>query len=111
MVPWRRAGSLTFAPRIAASSATSPARMTKQSMAYLVEALAEGGYVTIQPDPTDGRAKSVCLTARGQKVSETLVRLSRKVEADFSALLDPGKMAMLRELLSDLAIALDSTER
>jgi DNA-binding MarR family transcriptional regulator len=86
------------------------ARMTKQSMAYLVETLAEGGYVTIRPDPTDGRAKSVCLTVRGQKVSQTLVRLSRKVEADFSALLGPGRMATLRELLGELTTALGTTE-
>ena len=32
------------------------AHLTKQSMAYLVEALAQSGYVTIAPDPEDGRA-------------------------------------------------------
>ena len=83
------------------------AGMTKQSMAYLVDALAEGGYVTIRPDPTDGRARSVCLTARGEAVSQTLVRLSREAEADFAAMLGPGRMATLRDLLSDLATALD----
>jgi DNA-binding MarR family transcriptional regulator len=87
------------------------AHMTMQSMACLVEALAEGGYVTIGPDPTDRRAKSVCLTARGQKVARTLVRLSRTAEADFSALLGLGRMAMLRDLLGDLAIALEANER
>jgi DNA-binding MarR family transcriptional regulator len=93
------------------SDLAAQARMTKQSMAYLVETLAEGGYVTIRPDPTDARAKSVCLTARGRKVSQTLVRLSRKVEADFAALVGSGKMAVLRELLSDLATALDPAGR
>jgi DNA-binding MarR family transcriptional regulator len=93
------------------SDLAAQARMTKQSMAYLVESLAEGGYVTIRPDPKDGRAKTVCLTARGRKISRTLVRLSHKVEADFAALVGPGKMAMLRELLNDLAAALDSAER
>jgi DNA-binding MarR family transcriptional regulator len=87
------------------------ANMTKQSMAYLVESLVEGGYVTIAPDPTDGRAKRVYLTARGHKVSQALVRLSRQVEAAFSERLPPGKMEVLRGLLSELADALEASER
>jgi DNA-binding MarR family transcriptional regulator len=93
------------------SDLAEQARMTKQSMAYLVEALAEAGYVTIGPDPTDGRAKSVSLTHRGQKLARTLVRLSRKVEAEFSAMVNPGRMALLRDALSDLAAALRPRER
>jgi DNA-binding MarR family transcriptional regulator len=83
------------------------AGMTKQSMAYLVEALAASGHVTVAPDPADGRAKLVRLTRRGRAVSETLVRLSREVEAEFAALLPPGRMAALRGLLGDLAEALE----
>ena len=40
------------------------AQMTKQSMGSLVEFLLEREYVQIAPDPSDGRAKIVCLTAR-----------------------------------------------
>jgi DNA-binding MarR family transcriptional regulator len=87
------------------------AGMTKQSMAYLVETLTEGGYVTVKPDPTDGRAKIVCLTARGRKVAFALIRLSRSVEADFAALVGSDRMAMLRELLGDLATALAAATR
>jgi DNA-binding MarR family transcriptional regulator len=82
------------------------AHLTKQSMSYLVEALARGGYVTITPDPADGRAKLVRLTARGREISETLVALSREVEQDFAARLAPGRMAALRGLLGELADAL-----
>ncbi|MBL6459276.1 MarR family transcriptional regulator [Belnapia sp. T6] len=83
------------------------AGLTKQSMAYLVEALAAAGYVSVAPDPADGRAKLVRLTRRGHAVSETLVRLSREVEADFAARLAPGQMATLRGLLGELADALE----
>jgi len=69
---------------------------------YLVDALTDGGYVTVKPDPTDGRAKTISLTARGLKVAQTLVLLSREVEADFSELVGPCRMAMLRELLGEL---------
>lgn len=84
------------------------AHLTKQSMAYLVEALACGGYVKITPDPTDGRAKLVCLTARGREVSEALVMLNREVEENFAARLAPGQLATLRGLLSELADALEA---
>jgi DNA-binding MarR family transcriptional regulator len=93
------------------SDLAEKAGMTKQSMAYLVETLTEGGYVTVRPDPTDGRAKTVRLTARGQKVAKTLVRLSRHAEADFAKLLGAGKMATLRELLGDLVDALEPSAR
>lgn len=93
------------------SELAEKAGITKQSMAYLVETLTEGGYVTVRPDPTDGRAKTVCLTSRGRKVALVLVRLSHKAEADFATLLGPGKMSMLRELLADLATALETKER
>jgi DNA-binding MarR family transcriptional regulator len=83
-------------------------RMTKQSMAYLVDSLADGGYVTIVPDPADGRAKLVRLTPRGREVWAALVALSREVEEDFAARLEPGKMATLRDLLGELANALEA---
>jgi hypothetical protein len=35
------------------------AGMTKQSMAYLVESLARDGFLSVGPDPLDGRAKLV----------------------------------------------------
>jgi DNA-binding MarR family transcriptional regulator len=91
------------------SDLAEKAGMTKQSMAYLVEALTEGGYVTVTPHPTDGRAKTVRLTARGRKVARTLVRLSRNAEADFAKLLGPRKMATLRELLGELVVVLGPT--
>lgn len=84
------------------------AHLMKQSMAYLVETLAHSGYVTVAPDPADGRAKLVCLTARGHEVSKMLVALSREVEDDFAARLAPGRMAVLRGLLSELANGLEA---
>ena len=83
------------------------AGLTKQSMAYLVEALAAAGYVAVAPDPADGRAKLVRLTRRGRMVSETLVRLSREIEKNFAARLAPGRMEVLRGLLGELADVLE----
>src|SRR4051794_27670502 len=43
------------------------ARITKQSMGALVDALEQSGYVERVEDPDDGRASRVRLTARGRK--------------------------------------------
>ena len=63
--------------------------------------------VTIAPDLENGRAKRVCLTKRGRDVSRTLVALSREVEGDFAARLSPGRMAVLHDVLNELADALE----
>ncbi|MBN8874980.1 MAG: winged helix DNA-binding protein [Rhodospirillales bacterium] len=82
------------------------AGMTKQSMAYLVEALAGAGYVTVTADPDDRRAKRVRLTARGEAVWEALIALSAAAEARLAARIGAAKMASLRALLGELAAAI-----
>ena len=42
------------------------AAMTHQSMGELVASLERGGWVERRPDPTDGRARLVCLTRAGR---------------------------------------------
>lgn len=83
------------------------ADMTKQSMAYLVGSLEQHGYVTIAPDPQDGRAKRVKLTARGEKVQRAALRLSRQVEREWAALIGQDEMTTLRRLLERLYDALE----
>ncbi len=82
------------------------AEMTKQSMAYLAGNLADLGYVTIAPDPSDARAKLVTLTARGQQVWEALVDLSFDMEAQYAACIGPEKMAQLRVILTELSVSM-----
>src|SRR5688572_9981273 len=44
------------------------ADMTHQSMGELVATLEKRGYIERQPDPTDRRARLVCLTAKGRQL-------------------------------------------
>lgn len=81
------------------------ADMTKQSMAYLTQSLEQAGYVVIAPDPEDGRAKRVRLTARGRKAYETLVALSAAAEARYARTLGEKNMQTLRTLLAKLNAA------
>lgn len=78
------------------------AGMTKQSMAYLVEGLAAGGYVTTAPDTEDGRARLVRLTPRGKRVWQALIALSAEAEARMAEALGTARMAELRRLLEAL---------
>jgi DNA-binding MarR family transcriptional regulator len=76
-------------------------------MAYLADSLAAAGYVTVEPDPTDRRAKRVRLTDKGREASDTMVRLSAEVERDFARLIGDADMARLRVLLEQLADKLE----
>lgn len=78
------------------------AQMTKQSMGALVEHLHERGYVSLRPDPTDGRAKLVHLTERGRAVQASAIEISREVEAAVSELMGETSHQQLRELLEKL---------
>lgn len=78
------------------------AQMTKQSMGYLADSLAAAGYVTLEPDPTDRRAKQVRLTKKGRQAGEAMVRLSVATEQEFSALIGKAEMVQLRRLLERL---------
>ena len=49
------------------------ADMTHQSMSELVAALVERGYLERRPDPSDGRARLVCLTADGKQLVKTAI--------------------------------------
>ena len=68
-------------------------------MAYLVNSLEESGYVQLDCDPTDGRAKIVRLTKRGVAFQQAALRSSQKFEAELSAVVGQAEMIQLRGLL------------
>jgi DNA-binding MarR family transcriptional regulator len=78
------------------------ARMTKQAMAELVRHLETHGYVRRVPDPTDGRAKLVLPTDRGNEVIEVAQGLAPEIEERISALLGAERTAALRTDLETL---------
>ena len=82
------------------------AGMTKQSMAYLTDSLAKLGYVTVAPDPDDGRAKRVLLTERGKAAVDTLARLSREAEAELTITLGEAEMRRLYDAMRRLVATL-----
>jgi DNA-binding MarR family transcriptional regulator len=78
------------------------AGMTKQSMAYIVDDLVELGYVTVAPDPTDGRAKLVVPTKKGERMLAAARELGDVYELHVAKLLGAGEAKRLRSLLEKL---------
>ena len=60
-------------------------------------------YVAIEPDPADGRAKLVKLTARGRSLTSSLLEESAAAERALRTALGAKRVSALRETLLDAA--------
>jgi DNA-binding MarR family transcriptional regulator len=75
------------------------ARITKQSMSALVEHLSKTGYVERAPDPDDGRATRLRLTARGRAFARSVRVVGRRVEAEWAERVGARRIQELRRTL------------
>ena len=75
------------------------AGMTKQAMAEIVDKAAAAGLVDRHPDPADGRAKMVRLTAHGHRMLDLIGAGVAKAEARLAAVTDPVFVEDLRASL------------
>lgn len=78
------------------------AQVTKQTAAFLVGQLERAGYVDRRPDPTDARARLICLAARGRAAQREARVVERRVEAEWTRHLGVDRMAELRRALLEL---------
>ncbi len=79
------------------------AGVSKQAMAEAVNAMVDSGYIERIPDPTDGRARRLRLTAYGRKVGLFARRIVRGVEARWEARVGERRIGVLRETLQAIA--------
>lgn len=86
------------------------ARMTNQSMGYLVDALERRGYVERRADPADRRAALVVITDRGREEIAAARRLIAQIERGWEKEIGRERMAALREALDALS-AVGAAER
>ena len=84
------------------------ARMTNQSMGYLVDALEKRGYVERRPDPADRRASLVVITDRGRDEIAAARQLITEIEREWEVRIGSERMATLWEALEKLSASLDS---
>lgn len=72
------------------------------SVTYLVDRLAEAGWVTRTPDPADRRVSLVSITASGRAVAERAARALAEARFGALAVLDDSRLGELADLLADL---------
>ena len=78
------------------------AQVTKQAAGALVDELERAGYVTRRPDPTDNRARLVCIAERGMAAIEVASKVVAEVEAEWTRHVGVQRMERLRETLMKL---------
>jgi DNA-binding MarR family transcriptional regulator len=83
--------------------------MTHQSMSELVAVLEGRGYLERRPDPSDGRARLICLTAEGTRLLRSTIIELQAIEAKWqSRWRRAGYRGDLRRVLEDALAAGDS---
>lgn len=81
------------------------AGMTRPSMGELVDELEERGYLERRPDPTDRRAKLICLTREGRRVLIQALRAVREIEQDYALVLGKERFEVMCGALQDLIVS------
>ena len=77
-------------------------RVTKQALNYLLRDLERLGYLDLQPDPADRRARLIRLTDRGRSLVPVLRGAVAEAEAEWAKALGPERFSMLLDLLVEL---------
>lgn len=81
------------------SELASEAGLTKQAIGKIANDLAAKGYLAIETDADDARAKRVIYTDEGHRLVQTAVDIIRQMEDEYAMLLGEGGYQTLRELL------------
>lgn len=77
-------------------------QVTKQTAGFLVDQLEKAGYVRRVPDPNDGRARLVQLTAKAAAAVPVGAAEIARIESEWETHLGPRRMALMREALTGL---------
>ncbi|HEX7301337.1 MarR family winged helix-turn-helix transcriptional regulator [Lentzea sp.] len=78
------------------------AQVTKQTAGFLVDQLEKAGYVERVPDPADGRARLVRVTAKALEAVPVANAELARIEAEWERHLGRRRMGQLREALEKL---------
>ena len=84
------------------SELAEAAQLSKQTVGSIVDQLERAGYVRREPDPDDGRARLVTITAKGQDLITVSLPVVREVEATWQAHLGQDRARQLRSALQAL---------
>ncbi len=82
-------------------------QITRPTVTSTLARMEKAGLVAIRPDPEDGRAKLVSVTAAGEKMRELCLQRLAGPLADADAVLSRETLAQLLPLLQDVRAKLD----
>jgi DNA-binding MarR family transcriptional regulator len=78
------------------------AKLTNQSVGYLVDYLEEHGYVERRPDPRNRRATLVCFTERGWDEADACARILDHLDEELARRMGAAKLRQLQGLLAEI---------
>ena len=82
------------------SEIASRVGVTRQAIHQTINEMVELGYLSLQPDPTDRRAKVVVYTEQGKEVGGATVSALREIESSLSNRIGNQRVVALREALA-----------
>jgi DNA-binding MarR family transcriptional regulator len=75
------------------------AGVTKQAMSELVRDLIDLGYLRTKADPTDGRAKLITFTKKGERAVTAAMKAFKEIDRSLAKNITAAKLADLRSSL------------
>jgi DNA-binding MarR family transcriptional regulator len=100
---WRVLAVVGRFGRISPSLVAERTEMDKVKVSRAAAALVSAGLLDQTPDPADGRARLLGLTAAGAATHQAIVPMARALEGQLAAGLDPAEWESLRQTLRKLA--------
>jgi DNA-binding MarR family transcriptional regulator len=86
------------------------AKLTNQSVGYLVDYLEEHGYVERRPDPTNRRATLVCFTERGWDEADACAKILDQLDEELTTRMGAERLEQLQALLAEATAALQASK-
>ena len=77
--------------------------LSKQAVNDIVREFEAKGYITLEPDPEDGRAKRIVLTDRGWAFGKTVEQLSRAISRRWATEVGDERYAIFEDVLKEIA--------
>lgn len=82
-----------------ASAIVDQCGLSKQAISQQIAHLSANGYVTVEPDPSDHRARIVALTDKGASAQRLVKTMFGQIEQDWAAKIGVRDAAALRRAL------------
>ncbi len=82
-------------------------QVTKATMTSTLQRLEAKGFISVTPDPKDGRSKRVAITAQGRAARTDSLKAMARDLADMETSLGAAKLEAALPLLSKLRVFLD----